>query len=178
MDALARAIERPEPVAGLADRSPLAGLARRSVGFADVLAQSVSAVAPAGAAFTTPLLVSAVAGGVSLPALAAALVIALLTASTINEFTRRMAATGSLYTFVARGLGSARRVRRGRRPAHRLRVHRDVRPRGIRVLPRAARDAAAAGRASTHCCSPRARSWCSVRSACSCWPAASACRPG
>jgi amino acid transporter len=107
MDALARAIERPEPVAGLADRSPLAGLARRSVGFADVLAQSVSAVAPAGAAFTTPLLVSAVAGGVSLPALAAALVIALLTASTINEFTRRMAATGSLYTFVARGLGSA-----------------------------------------------------------------------
>jgi amino acid transporter len=107
MDALARAIARPEPVEGLAVRSPLAGLARRSVGFADVLAQSVSAVAPAGAAFTTPLLVSAVAGGVNLPALAAALVIALLTASTINEFTRRMAATGSLYTFVARGLGSA-----------------------------------------------------------------------
>lgn len=107
MDALARAIARPEPVEGLAARSPLAGLARRSVGFADVLAQSVSAVAPAGAAFTTPLLVSAVAGGVSLPALAAALVIALLTASTINQFTRRMAATGSLYTFVARGLGSA-----------------------------------------------------------------------
>ncbi|WP_448002574.1 APC family permease [Agromyces bauzanensis] len=107
MDALARAIARPEPVAGLADRSPLAGLARRSVGFADVLAQSVSAVAPAGAAFTTPLLVSALAGGVSLPALAATLVIALLTASTINEFTRRMAASGSLYTFVARGLGSA-----------------------------------------------------------------------
>lgn len=107
MDALARAIARPEPVDGLAARSPLAGLARRSVGFADVLAQSVSAVAPAGAAFTTPLLVSAVAGGVSLPAIAAALVIALLTASTINEFTRRMAATGSLYTFVARGLGTA-----------------------------------------------------------------------
>ena len=106
MDALARAIARPEPVDGLAARSPLAGLARRSVGFADVLAQSVSAVAPAGAAFTTPLLVSAVAGGVSLPAIAAALVIALLTASTINEFTRRMAATGSLYTFVARGLGT------------------------------------------------------------------------
>lgn len=107
MEALARAIARPEPVEGLAARSPLAGLARRSVGFADVLAQSVSAVAPAGAAFTTPLLVSAVAGGISLTALAAALVIALLTASTINEFTRRMAATGSLYTFVARGLGSA-----------------------------------------------------------------------
>lgn len=107
MDALARAIARPEPVTGLADRSPLAGLARRSVGFADVLAQSVSAVAPAGAAFTTPLLVSTLAGGVNLPALAAALLIAVLTASTINEFTRRMAATGSLYTFVARGLGSA-----------------------------------------------------------------------
>lgn len=106
MEALARAIARPEPVEGLAVRSPLAGLARRSIGFADVLAQSVSAVAPAGAAFTTPLLVSAVAGGLSLTALAAALVIALLTASTINEFTRRMASAGSLYTFVARGLGT------------------------------------------------------------------------
>lgn len=106
MDALARAIARPERIEGLAERSPLSGLARRSVGFADVLAQSVSAVAPAGAAFTTPLLVSAVAGATSLPALAAALIIALLTASTINEFTRRMAATGSLYTFVARGLGT------------------------------------------------------------------------
>lgn len=106
MDALARAIARPERIEGLAERSRLSGLARRSVGFADVLAQSVSAVAPAGAAFTTPLLVSAVAGATSLPALAAALVIALLTASTINEFTRRMAATGSLYTFVAKGLGT------------------------------------------------------------------------
>jgi len=104
MTALERAIRHPEPVLGFADRSPVDGLDRRSVGFADVLAQSVSAVAPAAAATTIPLLIAS-AGGSPVWALASGMLIALLVASTVNQFTKRIAATGSLYTFVSRGLG-------------------------------------------------------------------------
>lgn len=107
MTALQRAISHPEPVEGIGTRSPVDGLDRRSVGGLDVLAQSVAAVAPSAAAMTIPLLVASVAGGGTVWALAAAMGIALLVATTVNQFTRRMAATGSLYTFVSRGLGTA-----------------------------------------------------------------------
>ncbi|TFB70633.1 APC family permease [Cryobacterium glaciale] len=104
MTALQRAIRHPEPVWGFADRSPVDGLDRRSLGFLDVLAQSVSAVAPSAAATTIPLLIAS-AGGAPVWALASGMLIALLVASTVNQFTKRIAATGSLYTFVSRGLG-------------------------------------------------------------------------
>jgi amino acid transporter len=104
--ALDRAIARPAPVRGFGERSPLDGLDRRSVSFADVLAQSVAAVAPSAAATTVVVLVAGVAGGATVPAMVAAGLLALLVASTINQFTKRMAATGSLYTFVSKGLGS------------------------------------------------------------------------
>lgn len=104
--ALERAIQNPQPVAGIQSRSPVDGLDRRSVGFVDVLSQSVSAVAPSAAATTMPLLVATVAGGATVWALGAAMLLALLVATTVNQFTRRIAATGSLYTFVAHGLGS------------------------------------------------------------------------
>ncbi|WP_248283344.1 APC family permease [Cryobacterium arcticum] len=106
MSALERAIVDPQPVAGIEARSPVDGLNRRSVGFLDVLAQSVSAVAPSAAATTMPLLVAMVAGGATVWALLAAMLLALLVATTVNQFTRRIAATGSLYTFVAHGLGT------------------------------------------------------------------------
>lgn len=107
MTALQRAIAQPDPVHGFGIRSPLDGLDRRSVGFADVLAQSVAAVAPTAAATTNVLLIvtSLTNGPVVLSTLAAAL-FAMLTAVTINQFAKRMAATGSLYTFVSKGLGS------------------------------------------------------------------------
>ena len=104
--ALERAIENPQPVAGIESRSPVDGLDRRSVGFIDVLSQSVSAVAPSAAATTMPLLVATVAGGATVWALGAAMLLALLVATTVNQFTRRIAAAGSLYTFVAHGLGT------------------------------------------------------------------------
>lgn len=104
MTALARAISQPQPVEGFASPSPVEGLARRSVGFPDVLGQSVSAVAPAAAATTIPLLIAA-SGGSPVWALGFALVLALLVATTVNQFTKRLAAAGSLYTFVSRGLG-------------------------------------------------------------------------
>lgn len=103
--ALSRAIADPTPVDGLAARSPMAGLDRRSLGFVDVLAQSVGAVAPSAAAATCPVLVAARAGSGTLLAFLLAGVLMALVAYAVNQFTRRMAATGSLYTFAARGLG-------------------------------------------------------------------------
>ncbi|MGD8193222.1 APC family permease [Herbiconiux sp. P18] len=105
MTALERAIAHPVPVPGVGSRSPVDGLQRRSVGFVDVLAQSVSAVAPSAAATTMPVLVAGAAGGATVWALAAAMLISLLVAATVNQFTRRIASTGSLYTYVSQGLG-------------------------------------------------------------------------
>ncbi|WP_438353148.1 APC family permease [Microbacterium sp. CJ88] len=105
MTALDRAIARPEPVREFGARSPLDGLHRRSVGFADVLAQSVAAVAPSAAATTVILLVAGVAGGATLPAVVVAAVLAFAVARTVNQFARRMVASGSLYTYTAQGLG-------------------------------------------------------------------------
>lgn len=97
------AVRARRPVVGT--RSPVHGLARRSLPFTDVVAQSLSAVAPSAAATTMPLFVATVAGGATALALAVALVLAVAVAACVNQFTRRIAATGSLYTFVVRGLG-------------------------------------------------------------------------
>ncbi|MFY9712780.1 MAG: APC family permease [Microbacterium sp.] len=107
LTALERAIWAPAPVRDFAARSPLDGLDRRSVGFGDVLAQSVAAVAPSGAATTVILFASGVAGAATVLAVMVAAFIALLVATTVNQFTRRMVASGSLYTYAARGLGAA-----------------------------------------------------------------------
>ncbi|GAA0992340.1 APC family permease [Subtercola frigoramans] len=106
MTALERAIADPPLVAGILRRSPVEGLDRRSLGFLDVVAQSVSAVAPSAAATTIPVIVAAVAGNATVWAVTAALLLSLLVASSINQFTRRMSAAGSLYTFVSKGLGA------------------------------------------------------------------------
>ena len=105
MTALSRAIADPRPVHGLAARSPLAGLDRRSLGFVDVLGQSVGAVAPSAAAATCPVLVATRAGSGTLVAFLLAGVLMAIVAGAVNQFTRRLAATGSLYTFAAKGLG-------------------------------------------------------------------------
>jgi amino acid transporter len=113
--ALERAIASPPPVPGLGWRSPVEGLDRRSVGFVDVLAQSVSAMAPSAAATLLPVLVAGAAGspGGTVLALATALVLSLLVASTVNQFARRIAAAGSLYTYVSRSLGAGAGVLTG-----------------------------------------------------------------
>ncbi|GAA1465274.1 APC family permease [Microbacterium thalassium] len=107
MTALERAIAHPDPVHSFGDRSPMHGLDRRSVGFWDVMAQSVSAVAPAAAALTVVLLVA----GISVPATVVSILIAGVlsvgVARTVSLFARRMAAAGSIYTYTARGLGPA-----------------------------------------------------------------------
>ena len=106
MSELERAIERPATVRAFAARSPLHGLNRRTVGFADVLAQSVAAVAPAAASAMAVLMVADMAGGATVLVMAVATIIVFFVARTINQFTRRFAASGSLYTYAARGLGT------------------------------------------------------------------------
>ncbi|WZH35426.1 MAG: APC family permease [Microbacterium enclense] len=106
MTALARAIARPDPVAGFGDRSPLHGLERRRIGVIDLAAQSVAAVAPAAAATTVVLLVAGMAPGATVAAIVAAAILSLGVARTVSQFARRFAATGALYTYTARGLGT------------------------------------------------------------------------
>ncbi|MGN6409512.1 MAG: APC family permease [Curtobacterium sp.] len=105
MTALDRAIADPPRVPGVGTRSPVEGLSRRSVGSVDVLAQSVSAVAPSAAATTIPVLVATVAGQGATLSLLAAMALSFLVGRTVNQFVRRVAGTGSLYTYVSLGLG-------------------------------------------------------------------------
>ncbi|MGW1029495.1 APC family permease [Streptomyces sp. NPDC002577] len=91
----------------LRDHSPVAGLDRRSLGPLPVLAQSVSAVAPAAAMAATPALVTAQAGTSALWSVALAALLALLVTSCVRTFSIRMAAPGALYSFTAKGLGPA-----------------------------------------------------------------------
>lgn len=85
-------------------RSPVDGLDRRKLGFAEVLGQSVSATAPTAAMAATPAIVAATAGPAALWSFLVATVVALLVGTCINQFTRRMAAAGSLYSVTAKGL--------------------------------------------------------------------------
>ncbi|WP_022894648.1 APC family permease [Agromyces subbeticus] len=105
MRALERAIAERQPIAGLETTSPVHGLRRRTIGGWDVTGQSVAAVAPAGVVLVNPLALGERAGSFAFVSLLVTLGIAVLLALTISVFARRIASTGSLYTFVARGLG-------------------------------------------------------------------------
>ncbi len=107
MTALERAIRSPAPVRDFGGSSPLHGLDRRSVGFIEVMAQSVAAVAPAAAATTVTVLVAGVSPGGVIVSVLVAGVLSLLVASAVGQFARRLAASGALYTYAARGLGPA-----------------------------------------------------------------------
>lgn len=87
-------------------QSPMAGLDRRNLGSVQVFAQSVSGTAPAAAMAVIPALVVASSGSAAIWSIAVASGLALLVASCIGRFTRRMAAAGSLYSLTAKGLGS------------------------------------------------------------------------
>lgn len=105
MRALERAIAERQPLAGLDATSPLHGLRRRNIGGWDVAAQSVAAIAPAGVVLVNPIALGQRTGSLAFSSLVVTLVLAVLLAVTISVFARRIASTGSLYTFVVRGLG-------------------------------------------------------------------------
>lgn len=98
----------PPPVA---DRSPLRGLTRRELPFVPVFAQSVAAIAPSGTAVVTPaFVIGAVGGGASVLAFVLAAVLAWGVGLVIRPMAQRLAVTGGLYTYVAKGLGPAAAV--------------------------------------------------------------------
>ena len=71
----------------------------------DVMAQSVAAIAPSAAAATTPALIAIYAGHGTWISYVAATVVVLLVGLVATQFGRRFASSGSLYSYVARGLG-------------------------------------------------------------------------
>lgn len=93
------------PVSG---RSPVRGLTRRELPFVPVFAQSVAAIAPSGTAVVTPaFVIGAAGGGASVAAFLAAALLAWGVALVIRPMAQRLAVTGGLYTYVAKGLGPA-----------------------------------------------------------------------
>jgi amino acid transporter len=106
MRALSRAISAPPAVDSVPTSSPMAGLKWRAVGLVDVLAQSAGAVAPTAAAASIPALVVGQASGSSpLLCMVVAWLLAGGVCAAVSQFTRRMRAPGSLYTFTTKGLG-------------------------------------------------------------------------
>jgi len=105
MRALNRAIDAPPAVDAVPATSPMAGLKWRAIGFVDVLAQSVGAIAPTAAAASTPALVVGQTGGALLLCLLLAWLLVGGVSAAIKQFTQRMRAPGSLYTFTTKGLG-------------------------------------------------------------------------
>ncbi len=86
-------------------RSPVAGLRRRGLSMVEVLAQSVSALAPSAAVVAVPPFVMVQAGAATLPVLVVGSALVVLVGWCLTAFARRMAAVGGVYSFTAKGLG-------------------------------------------------------------------------
>jgi amino acid transporter len=85
--------------------SPVAGLGRRRLTFVQVLAQSVSAVAPSAVMVTLPALVIPGAGRATIEVFIAAAVLMTLVGYCVAQFATRMVAVSGLYSYIAKGLG-------------------------------------------------------------------------
>jgi amino acid transporter len=81
------------------------GLAHGSMSQLDVMAQSVAGIAPSAAMATTPALIALYAGHGAWLSYVAATVVVILVGLVATQFGRRFASSGSLYSYVARGLG-------------------------------------------------------------------------
>src|SRR5690348_8258316 len=81
------------------------GLRRDCLSFMEVVAQSVANIAPSATPALIVPVVFASAGHGSWIAYAFATIALLLVTYHINQFARRSASPGALYTFVAQGLG-------------------------------------------------------------------------
>ena len=81
------------------------GLAHGTMTQVDVLAQSVAGIAPSAAMATTPALIALYAGSGVWLSYVAATVVVILVGLVATQFGRRFASSGSLYSYVARGLG-------------------------------------------------------------------------
>jgi amino acid transporter len=81
------------------------GLAHNSMSQLEVMAQSVAAIAPSAVMATGPALIVLYAGNGAWLSYLAAIVVVVLVGLCVAQFGRRFASSGSLYSYVARGLG-------------------------------------------------------------------------
>jgi amino acid transporter len=81
------------------------GLAHESMTQAEVMAQSVAGIAPSAVMATGPALIVLFAGPGAWLSYVAATIIVVLVGLVVAQFARRFASSGSLYSYVARGLG-------------------------------------------------------------------------
>lgn len=83
----------------------MAGLERGRLTFVEVLAQSVSAVAPSAVMVTLPALVIPEAGRAAIPVFVTAAVLMAAVGYCIGQFAARMVAVSGLYSYTVKGLG-------------------------------------------------------------------------
>lgn len=88
----------PQPV-------PDRGLAHDSMTQLEVMAQSVAAIAPSAVMASLPVLIALYAGPAAWMSFVAAIIVVVLVGLCVAQFARRFASSGSLYSYVARGLG-------------------------------------------------------------------------
>ena len=81
------------------------GLAHDSMSQLEVMAQSVAGIAPSAVMATGPALIVLSAGNGAWLSYLAAMVVVVLIGLVVAQFGRRFASSGSLYSYVARGLG-------------------------------------------------------------------------
>jgi amino acid transporter len=85
--------------------SPVSGLERAQLSFAQVLGQSVSAVAPSAVMVTLPALVLPAAGRWSLPVFVVTALLMTAVGYCVGQFATRMVAVSGLYSYTVKGLG-------------------------------------------------------------------------
>ncbi|WP_372517294.1 APC family permease [Mycobacterium hackensackense] len=85
--------------------SPVSGLRRAQLSFAQVLGQSVSAVAPSAVMVTLPALVIPAAGRATLPVFVATALLMAAVGYCVTQFSTRMVAVSGLYSYTVKGLG-------------------------------------------------------------------------
>lgn len=88
-----------------AQTSPLAGLDRAQLSFAQVLGQSVAAVAPSAVMVTVPALVIADVGDLAIAVFLVATLLMTAVGYCVGQFSTRMVAVSGLYSYVVKGLG-------------------------------------------------------------------------
>ena len=87
-------------------KSPVSGLRRGQLSFAQVLGQSVSAVAPSAVMVTLPALVIPAAGRWTLAAFVVAALLMAAVGYCVSQFATRMVAVSGLYSYTVKGLGT------------------------------------------------------------------------
>jgi len=99
-DAIADALSRPAEQGS----APRGGLDRRRLSALPVAAQAVSVVAPSPGMMNAAAMTAAV-GAAAVPVIGLATLAMALVGLVVAQFARRIAAAGSLYTYVSKGLG-------------------------------------------------------------------------